>query len=171
MRGFGELADKAKALSKIDIGREGIVRSWKFNKMSMRPNGYWELIIDFEKDIPEAEMFYDLSLVKDPYNENYALNSLLTKAHKTGIFIDKEILIEQMERIHLEYHKEAELIGRYDFKASLKKFEKKISKRQLVFYIKEEVALWLAESHKIFHKTAMVLAKGEAPKLEGDLLN
>lgn len=71
------ILETLKSREKIDVGREGTVRSWEFDKITLDKNGLWILIVNFEGNFQNVEMVYDMSVILSPENYDMALRTNL----------------------------------------------------------------------------------------------
>jgi len=144
----------------INVGRVGKLRSIDFQKLIMDKDYVWKLEVLLNSNIEEFEMFYDVSIVLDPKEQNRQLDVLVKKA--TGKQLNMETITGEiqrsMENIHNEYENNLKIFPPVDFKAGLIKMEKKSGGKQLIqLCVDTEAAIKISKLTENLDKAAIVL--------------
>lgn len=99
----------------INVGREGVMSDWKFNKLTMDKNGMWFLEVEVSNvtngNDKNVELTYEASLVLDPSNYNTSIRRLVNKAtdSQKEMFKSDEEYLNDLMNIHYNYEKESKM--------------------------------------------------------------
>jgi len=128
-------------LSEIKLNRSWIMQSFKFWKLNLTKDLYWELVIDIFDDMDQINMDYNCVFVKDPSWYNRSLRWILNEFRSPQKSLDPDLYyIARANKLHKEYEEESKQMETIDFVTKVSKYETKAKTNQIKLFVSKDVA-------------------------------